>query len=331
MKIKQFFITVLIGIILVSGVPIHANESNDPLIINELKGEDLTQFANTENSMDNMKSFCYGWMIHSKDKKERPMFTQIAEGCIVFQAERNEFLPGGYLFSTNGQPGLSYQMSGLKPNEQVKLAYVINIDPISYGFTNRLLNFEIDGVGRETIAIEPPQGISTNLEGKVPDAWGDSNDTIIPKDYLGKDLKIVFSVPLTADENGNIDMKLVNYSAAHYPLFMEEKININLEGNNAPFKFTIKAIQFLKNDAISGIEIIEENPEIKIPEVPKQEFSDNLELADNANIYFDGNVIAQKMEANSVIYVAGAVTIIVLLGGVIYLASLNFKRKDLRK
>jgi len=231
----------------------NSNSTEDSKIIYEIKGDELARYANTGKSMDNMRPFCYGWKLHADKKTERASYVKIVDGNLVFQAQQDEFLPGGYIFKTGDEPGLIYTLKNLEPGRLFKIAYVINIDPLSINYTNRLMNFEFTH-SRKNISIK-----SDEL-----DSWGDKNEYSVPKDMLGKDLQIVFNVKLQADSNGEYELHLINYSAAHYPLFVKNYINIDIPGNNAPFKVTIKAVQFLKDTVLNGVHEINYN--VKTPE-----------------------------------------------------------------
>ena len=212
-------------------------------IIKELKGAELTKYANTGSSLDNMRDDNDGWKEHAEAKNERTGYTRVENGYIIFEGRQNEYLPGGHIFTTDGEPALKYTLKGLKQRQMFKIAYIINIDPASKDFGSRLLNFEVTDYCKENIAIGDDR----------IGPWDDENQISVPADMLGRDIQIVSSAVFVADEYGEKEIELINYSAAHYPRFDGDKINIFIPEYNAPFKVTIKAVQFVTKDTPSGV------------------------------------------------------------------------------
>ena len=307
----------VLNFIYFSNINVAAEIGETNNVIYEIKGEELAGYANTGKSLDNMRPFSYGWMLHSKDKTEREHFVEIIDGCIVFEAGQDEFLPGGYLFKTSGVPGLIYTLKGLKPDQLFKIAYVINIDPISKDFTNRLMNFEFTH-SRKNISIESD----------FIDSWGDNNECPVPASMLGKDLQIVFNVKLKADNKGEYELRLINYSGAHYPLFFGERININLTGNNAPFRVTIKAVQFLAETAANGVHEIDYDIKTPVFGEYSANYVNNLEKVTNGFYTDSDERYTGSTDITFIIAaVAGILVISLIIGGIYFCVV---KKEDLR-
>ena len=250
------------------------NAATNPVIV-DLKGADLTKYANLGKSLDN-----YGYA-QASGKTERTSFTKVSSGTIIFQADKNEYLPGGFIFTTTSggttTPGMVIPIPDAYKTTYLNVSYVVNIDPISKDYNSRFWQFEEGTAGNPDLngALGQVSGPGTvpsynawdampkDADGKpysifkLPVYEGNGfyswpvsptvgNALNVPSELLGKDIEIYHNNKVKAGIDGTV--KLIAYSCAHYDQFQKNGANafngnVGTPGSQAPFKITFKEVK----------------------------------------------------------------------------------------